>query len=192
MIFSCGLSYQCLCPHSESQSIPASPGSPPILLGSSLDLLWALWGQVRCWSCLTSMCIRPQSALLPPKPTVSTVGTLVYSCMPQIQGLPSWLRGFNLLLLQLHRDISLSLLWSHGPSCSALILALPLHVGHPQGSVPHPGKRRRKQQLIRPHLLTQAGGREGYSTHNWDMWGVLAAAEVSMKLQEPKACRALS
>ena len=47
IIFSCDLSCQCPCPHSEPQPIPACPGSPPVLLGRSLDLLWALWGQLR-------------------------------------------------------------------------------------------------------------------------------------------------
>ena len=48
---------------------------------------------------------------------------------------------------------------------SALVLAPPLCVHHPQMSVPHPDEREKKQQLIGAHLLTQA--REGYSSHNW-------------------------
>ena len=71
-------------------------------------------------------------------------------------------------------------------------MALPLHVGCPQASVPHRGKRDLKQLLIRSHLLTQAGGREGYSSHSWDVQGVSAAAEASMKLQESEVHRAFS
>ena len=43
---------------------------------------------------------------------------------------------------------------------------LPLHVGHPQAPVPLPDRRGLKQQLIRALLLTQAGKREGYGSHN--------------------------
>ena len=46
-IFSWGLLCQCPCPHSQPQAIPASPGGPPVPLGRSLDLLWALWCQLR-------------------------------------------------------------------------------------------------------------------------------------------------
>ena len=91
-----------------------------------------------------------------------------------MQGLSSWLWGFNLLLLRLRREISLSLLCSHNPWGSALVLAPPLHVGCPQASVPCPDKKELKQWLIRALLLTQARGREGYSSHNWNTeraWG---------------------
>ena len=83
-----------------------------------------------------------------------------------MQGLSSWLLGFNLLLLRLHREISLSLLCSRSSWGSALVLAPPLRVGRPQESVPLPDRRRLKQHLIRALLLTQARGREGYGSHN--------------------------
>ena len=73
-----------------------------------------------------------------------------------------------------------------------MVLAPPLHVGHPQASVPHPGKRGRKQQLIRAHLLTQARERNGYGSHNWNVWGVPVAAEAGVNLQEPEAHHAFS
>ena len=130
---------------------------------------------------------------LPPKSTASIVGTLVvYSDIAQMEGLPSRLKGFNLLLLWLHGEISLSLLWSHCPRSSAFVLALPLHLGHPQESLPHPGKRERKQWLIRAHLLTQAREGEGYGSHNWDVRGVPLAAETSGNLQQPEVCCSLS
>ena len=109
-----------------------------------------------------------------------------------MQGLPSQLWGFNLLLLQLHGEICLSLLWSHSPWLSGLFLALPLHVCHPQVSPLCPGKRGQKQLLIRAHFLTQAWDRDGYSSHSWDMWGAPAKAEAGMKLQQPEACPAFS
>ena len=42
------------------------------------------------------------------------------------------------------------------------------------------------------HLLTQAGGREGYGSHNWDVWGEPVATEAIVKLQEPEARCAFS
>ena len=41
-------------------------------------------------------------------------------------------------------------------------------------------------------MLTQAGEREGYSSHNWGVWGVPAVAEASRKLLQPEVCRAFS
>ena len=102
--------------------------------------------------------------------TASILGTfVVYSDILQMQGLSSWLWGFNPLLLRLHREISLSLLCSHSSWGSALVLAPPLCVGRPQESVTHPDKRGLKQQLIRRLLPTQAGEREGYSSQNWNV-----------------------
>ena len=43
-IFSWRLLCQHPCSHSEPQPTPASPGGPPVPLGRSLDLPWALWG----------------------------------------------------------------------------------------------------------------------------------------------------
>ena len=85
-----------------------------------------------------------------------------------MQVLPSRLLGFSLLLLRLHREISLSLLCSHSSWGSALVFPPPVHVGCPQVSVPHPDRRGLKKQLIRALLLTQAGEREGHGSHNWN------------------------
>ena len=89
-----------------------------------------------------------------------------------MQGLPSQLRGFNLLLLRLRGEISLSLLCSHSFLGSALVFAPPLHLGHPQASFLCPDKRGLKQLLIRALLLSQAREREGYDSHNWDVGNV--------------------
>ena len=85
---------------------------------------------------------------------------------------------FNLLLLRLHREISLALLCSHSSCDSALDLPPPLHVGHPLVSLLCPDRRGFKEQLIRGLLLTQARGREGCG-----MWGEPAAPEASKTLQ---------
>ena len=93
----------------------------------------------------------------------------MYSGIPQMQCLPSQLRGFNLLVLRLQREISLSLLCSHNSWDSALVLAPPLHLSHLQGSVPLPDRSRLKQQLIRSLLFTQARQKEGYNSYNWEV-----------------------
>ena len=49
-----------------------------------------------------------------------------------------------------------------------MVFTSPLHVGHPQAFVTHPDRRWLKQRLIRALLLTQAGEREGYGSHNWN------------------------
>ena len=84
IILSCGLS--CQCPHytvSFSQSVYSE--NPPVFLGKSLDMLWALWGQLRFRSDFTPACICFQRPQLPPA--------------------SSQFGGFNLLLLQLHKQI---------------------------------------------------------------------------------------
>ena len=93
----------------------------------------------------------------------------------------------NPLLLRLLGEIFLSLLCSHSSWGSALDLALPLHVGHLRVSVPRPDKTGLKERLIRGLWLTQAGGREGYG-----MRGEPVAAEASVMLQQPEACRVFS
>ena len=65
IVFPWGLSCHCPCPCCEPQPTSASPGGPPLPLGWSLDLLWALWGQLRLWSGPTLMCACPQSPQLP-------------------------------------------------------------------------------------------------------------------------------
>ena len=105
-----------------------------------------------------------------------------------MQGLSSWLWRFNLLLLRLLGEISLSLLCSHSSWGSALVLALPLRVGHPQASFIHPDRRGLKQQLIRALLLTQAGGREVYGSHNWNAgwaWGSRGRGDVATSWGAP-------
>ena len=94
---------------------------------------------------------------------------------------------FNLLLLRLLGEISLSLLCSHSSWGSALGLAPPLHVGFPLASVLHPDRRGLKERLIKGLWLTQAVGREGYG-----MQGKPVAAEASVTLQQPEARRAFS
>ena len=79
-----------------------------------------------------------------------------------MQGASGWLWRFNLLLLRLLGEISLSLLCSHSSRGSALDLAPPPHEGHLRVSVPHPDTSGLKEQLIRGLWLTQARGREGY------------------------------
>ena len=112
---------------------------------------------------------KPQVYSCSPKSTTSVLGTfIVYSGIPQMQVSSNWLWRFNLLLLRLNREISLSLLCLHSSWCSALVLALPMHFGCPQASVPHPDRRELKQRLIRALLLTQFGEREGYGSHNWN------------------------
>ena len=108
-----------------------------------------------------------------------------------MQGSLSCLWGFNLLLLRLLGEISLSLLCSHSSWGSALDLAPPLRVGRPQASVPHPDRRRLKQRLIRALLLTRAGEREGYSSQNWKV-GRAWVAEAGVTLQQPEARRLFS
>ena len=94
---------------------------------------------------------------------------------------------FNPLLLRLLGEISLSLLCSLSSWGSALDLDPPLRVGRLRASVLRSDRTGLKEQLIRGLWLTQAGGREGYG-----VWGEPAAAEASMTLHQPEACRAFS
>ena len=85
--------------------------------------------------------LPPESTAAKPRP-VSIAGTLVvYSDIPQMQDLPSQSWGFNPRLVQPHREISVPLPQFLCPWGSALVLAPPLHVGHPLATVPRPGKR---------------------------------------------------
>ena len=92
--------------------------------------------------------------------------------------------GFNLLLLSLYGEISLSLLCSHSSWDTALILAQPLHVGHPLASVLCPNRRELKEQLISGLWLTLAGERKGYG-NQIGMGGEPEAAEAGVTLQQP-------
>ena len=112
---------------------------------------------------------NPKSTVVPKVSHSILCWFIVYSGIPQMQGTSSWLWGFNLLLLRLHREISLSLLCLHSSCGSALVLAPPLRVGCPQASVPPtPDRRGLKQRVIRGLWLTHARGREGYSSYNWN------------------------
>ena len=86
---------------------------------------------------------------------------IVYSYIPQMHSTSSWLWRFNLLLLRLLGEISLSLLCSHSFWSSALDLALPLSVGHLRASVLRSDRTGLKEQLLRGLWLTQAGGGRG-------------------------------
>ena len=77
-------------------------------------------------------------------------------------GTSSWLWRFNLLLLRLLREISLSLLCSRSSWGSALDLASPLGLGRLRVCVLCSDRTGLKEQLIRWLWLTQAGGREGF------------------------------
>ena len=46
-MFPWGLRCEGPCTRREPQPPSASPGAPPLPLGWSLDLLWALWGPLR-------------------------------------------------------------------------------------------------------------------------------------------------
>ena len=91
---------------------------------------------------------------------------------------------FNLLLLRLLGEISLSLLCSHSSWGSALDLAPPLGVGRLRVSVPHPDRAGLKEQLIWGLWLTQAGGNV--------MRLKPAEAEVGVTLQQPGVHRVFS
>ena len=74
----------------------------------------------------------------------------------------SCLWSFNLLLLRLLGEISLSLLCSYSSRGSALDLDPPLRVGHLRASVLCSDSKGLKEQLLRGLWLTEAGGRKGY------------------------------
>ena len=94
---------------------------------------------------------------------------------------------YNPLLLRLLGELSLSLLCSHSSWGSALDLILSLHVGCLRASLLCSARTGLKEQLIRGLWLTQAIGREGYGIR-----GKPAAAEASVTLHQPEACRVFS
>ena len=73
-------------------------------------------------------------------------------------GTSSCLWSFNLLLLRLLGEISLSLLCSYSSWGSALDLDPPLHVGRLRASVLRSDRTGLKEQLLRGLWLTQGGG----------------------------------
>ena len=89
---------------------------------------------------------------------------------------------FNLLLLRLLGEISLSLLCSHTPRGSVLDLALPLCVGLLRASVLRSDRTGLKEQLIRWLWLTQAGARKGYGVR-----GEPTVAEPGVTFHQPEA-----
>ena len=91
---------------------------------------------------------------------------------------------FNLPLLRLHGEISLPLLCSHSSWGSALDLAPPLHVGRLRASVPHPGRRGLKEQLLGGSGSLRPG--KGQDT-GYGIQGEPAAAETSITLHQPEA-----
>ena len=90
---------------------------------------------------------------------------------------------FNLLLLRLLGEISLSLLCLHRSRGSALDLDQPLPVGCLRTSVLRSDRMGLKGQLLRGLWLTQARGREGYGVP-----GEPAVAEAGVTLQQSEAC----
>ena len=95
--------------------------------------------------------------------------------------------AFNPLLLRLHGEISLSLLCSHSSRGSALDLDPPLQVGRLRASLLRSDRTGLKEELIRGLWLPQAGGEGGVQ-----MQGEPEAAEASVTLPQPEACRAFS
>ena len=95
--------------------------------------------------------------------------------------------SFNLLLLRLLGEISLSLLCSYSSRGSAFDLDPPLHVGRLRASIPRPDRTGLKEQLTRGLWLTQAGGREGYRIR-----GEPVVAEVNMTLHQSDARHSFS
>ena len=95
-IFSCGLSSQCHYPYSEHQSIcpPRKPssisrkGSEPALgtVGPARTLIWFY----------SSLYMLPKSTVAPKVNILKYRGTLVYSDIPQMQGLPSQFQGLSI------------------------------------------------------------------------------------------------
>lgn len=118
-IFSWGLLYQCPCFHSEPKPTSTSPGDPPIPLGRTLSLLWALYGQLRLWPVPILVCTCSQSPLL--KLDRSQLWKICY-LFRYSTDLPSWSWGFNLWLVQLNGKISFPFPWFH-PRGSTLVLA---------------------------------------------------------------------
>ena len=85
-------------------------------------------------------------------------------------GTSSCLWSFNLLLLRLLGEISLSLLCLYSSQGSALDLDPPLHVGRLRASVPRPDRTGLKEQLLQGLWLTQPMGREQYGGGGASLW----------------------
>ena len=132
--------------HTVSTSQSTYPGSPPVFLGRSLDLLWALWGQLWLSPGLTPACACSQSPQLPPESTVSLItGTL--SAAPAAAGMHSLPAPTQPLA-----------------PCSGLG---PASVGGPHSGACFPPRPEQaatvaaEQWLIRVHLLNRPGERKG-------------------------------
>ena len=122
-----------------------------------------------------------------PKSTASILGIfIVHSGILQMQSLSRWLCGFNLVLLRLHKEIFLSLIFSHSSWCSALVLVPLLHVGCPQESLPHPDRR----GLNSGWLSLSCSLRPGIGRGTVVIIGMRCkpeVAEAGMMLEQPKA-----
>ena len=94
---------------------------------------------------------------------------------------------FNLLLLRLLGEISLSLLCLHTSWGSAFNLDPPLRVGRLRASVLHSDRMGLKEQVIWRLWLTLASGREGYG-----MRGKPAASEAGVTLYQLEVHHAFS
>ena len=131
-IFSCVLSCVFSCTLSFIQS--AYSGRPPIFLGGSLELLWALCYHLRLISGLIPRCIFFQN----PEPQVNCRDLVC--CF--------WVAGDNVLLL----------LWTHSLLCTTLLFAFgSTSVCMPSPtSVPHPEKSGWKPSRLNDHLLIWA------------------------------------
>ena len=93
---------------------------------------------------------------------------------------------FNLLLLRLLGEISLSLLCSYSSQGSALDLDPPLLVGRLRASVLCSHRTGLKEQLLPGLWLTQAGGEGGVRRRRSEP----AASEAGVTLQQPEASEA--
>ena len=117
-------------------------------------LLGALWSQLRLWPVSNPSWTCPQSPLLLKARLVSVVEALtVYSDIPLVQDLSSWLQGFDLWHVQVDREISIPSPKSYHPWSSALVLPHIFLCATLRHLFSAQGRRRPKQQLIRAHLL---------------------------------------
>ena len=149
-IFSYGLSCYSPC-YLVSSSQSSYSGIPPIFLGRSPDLLWALWGQLRLKPVHTPTCTCFQIPQLPPNATPS-----------------SQLWGFNLLLLWLQEEIHF--LFGHTASV-AHTQVLPCLCRLRSGVCFPPRQDGADAEAYWTHSLSWAGKREGYGRCKWNVRG---------------------
>ena len=102
-------------------------------------------------------------------------------------GTSSLLWGFNVLLLRLLGEISLSLLCSHSSRGSALDVVPPLHVGRLRASVLRSHRMGLKEQVLGGSGSLRQGGGSGTEEA-----GRACGVRGVMTLQQPEARRAFS